>query len=313
MTGFIHTTTAVPYLHHVATTARAMHGFFGTAGGVSSGVYASLNCGFGSDDDAALVARNRDLVRTEMDLAPGRMAAVYQVHGQEAVMADDLFDENGMVVERASLPRADGLVTTTPGVGLTILTADCLALLLVDDAGRVAGACHAGWRGAAAGIVGTTVALMRDQGAGRITALIGPTIRQPSYQVGAEMRTELLDSVPTSLRDLAAQCFRPDDCRTDDDCRTNGDPRYRFDLPGLVRHQLAADDVADILDCGVDTYTGTGTDGDLQQPGDALSISGPDSGSDSGPDSGPYFSHRRATHAGDADSGRQIAVMALTG
>ena len=281
MTGFTHAATAVPYLHHAATKARARHGFFGTAGGVSSGVYASLNCGFGSDDDTALVAQNRDLVRAELDLAPGRMAAVYQVHGHKAVIADEMFDSAGALPERDQLPRADGLVTTTPGLGLTILTADCLPLLLVDDRGAVAGACHAGWRGAAAGIVEATVELMRDQGAGRITAMVGPTIQQPSYQVGVEMRTELLDSVSPSIRDLADRCFRAD-----------GDQHYRFDLPGLVCHQLAAANVEDILNCGVDTY-----------PADLAT----------GSDSVTYFSHRRATHAGDADSGRQIAVIALTG
>ena len=306
MTSFTYTGTAVPHLHHAATAARARHGFFGTAGGVSSGVYTSLNCGFGSQDDPALVARNRNLVRTEMGVAPGRMAAVFQVHGRAAVNADDLFDDAGMLVDRASLPRADGMVTTTPGLGLTILTADCLPLLLVDDKGHVAGACHAGWRGAAAGIVGATVALMRDQGAGRITALIGPTIQQPSYQVGAEMRTELLDSVTPAIRDLAAQCFH-----------TDGAHHYRFDLPGLVAHQLAANDVSEVLDCGVDTYQNRSHREDIiRAPGHGSGTrpeagSVPYSGSDSGSDSGGYFSHRRATHAGDPDCGRQIAVITL--
>ena len=104
MTGFTLSTSAVPYLHHATTTTRVRHGFFGTAGGVSSGVYASLNCGFGSGDDTALVAQNRDLVRTEMGLEPGRMAAVHQVHGRDAVMAEDLFDDTGALLERDSLP-----------------------------------------------------------------------------------------------------------------------------------------------------------------------------------------------------------------
>ena len=294
MTGFTYSNGSVPYLHHADITPRARHGFFGAAGGVSSGVYASLNCGFGSRDDGALVARNRDLVRGEMGLAAGRMAAVYQVHGREAVMAEDLCDEMGVPMDRDSLPRADGMVTTTPGLGLAILTADCLPLLLVDGNGRVAGACHAGWRGAAAGIVCTTVALMRDRGAGRITAMIGPTIRQPSYQVGADMRAELLDSVSPGIRDLAAQCFH-----------TDGDRHYRFDLPALVRHQLAANAVTEVLDCRIDTYTS-------MRKGESLARSS-DAGPDSDPDSVAYFSHRRATHAGKTDCGRQIAVIALAG
>jgi len=290
MTGFTRTGDATPHLHHAATALRARHGFFGTAGGVSSGVYTSLNCGFGSQDDPALVTQNRNLVRVEMGLAPGRMAAIHQVHGREAVIAEDLFDATGALVDRDLLPRADGMVTTTPGLGLAILTADCLPLLLVDDRGRVAGACHAGWRGAAAGIVSATLALMRDQGAGEITAMIGPTIRQPSYQVGPGMRTELLDSVSPSVRDLAAHCFRAD-----------GDDHYRFDLPALVRHQLAAEDVAEVLDCDLDTYPARHARASkLTEQGSA-------------PDSVTYFSHRRATHAGDPDCGRQIAVIALAG
>ena len=292
MTGFTRSTGTVPYLHQTGITRRARHGFFGTAGGVSDGVYASLNCGFGSSDAPGLVAQNRDRVCAALGLAPHRMAAVYQVHGCEAVIAEDLFDDAGMLVDRASLPRADGLVTTTPGLGLGILTADCLPLLLVDAEGRVAGACHAGWRGAAAGIVARTVALMRDKGAGKISAMIGPTIQQPSYQVGAEMRRELLDSVSPSILEAATGCFHPD-----------GEDRYRFDLPRLVRCQLAADGVEDILDCGIDTYTAL----------DRGSEAGSDSASDSDPDSVAYFSHRRATHAGKADCGRQIAVISLAG
>ena len=294
MTGFTYSNGSVPYLHHADITPRARHGFFGAAGGVSSGVYASLNCGFGSRDDGALVARNRDLVRGEMGLAPGRMAAVCQVHGREAVMAENLCDETDVPMDRDSLLRADGMVTTTPGLGLAILTADCLPLLLVDGNGRVAGACHAGWRGAAAGIVNTTVALMRNRGAGRITAMIGPTIRQPSYQVGADMRAVLLDSVSPTIRDLAAQCFHAD-----------GDRHYRFDLPGLVRHQLVANAVTEVLDCRIDTYTSMRKGKSLAQSSDA--------GPDSDPDSVAYFSHRRATHAGKTDCGRQIAVIALAG
>lgn len=300
MTGFTRSTGTVPYLHHAGITRRARHGFFGTAGGVSNGVYASLNCGFGSSDAPELVAQNRDHVCAAMGLAPHRMAAVYQVHGREVVIAEDLFDDAGMLVDRASLPRADGLVTTTPGLGLSILTADCLPLLLVDAKGHVAGACHAGWRGAAAGIVAGTVALMRDKGAGKISAMIGPTIRQRSYQVGAEMRRELLDSVSPAILEAATGCFDPD-----------GKDHYRFDLPRLVRCQLAADGVEDILDCGIDTYRALDTGSDARPGSDPGSDSGSDPDSD--PDSGAYFSHRRATHAGEADCGRQIAVISLAG
>ena len=277
MTGFVMADGDVPYLHHAATSARAPHGFFGAAGGVSTGVYASLNCGFGSDDDAELVATNRDRVATAMGLGKERLAAVYQVHGADAVMATD-----GAPSDRSLMIRADGIVTTRPGLGLSILTADCLPLLMVDEAACVIGACHAGWRGAVSGIVGTTLALMRDKGAGPVTAMIGPTIRQPSYQVGAEMREACLAGVDPGIREAAASCFLPEE-----------GGRFRFDLPGLVHHQLADAEVADIIDCGRNTYPALSDDG--------------------APDSLGFFSHRRATHAAEPDCGRQISVIALDG
>lgn len=277
MTGFAIAGGDTPYLHHAGTSSRVRHGFFGAAGGVSSGVYASLNCGYGSDDDTALVANNRGRVADAMGLRTDRLAAVFQVHSADAVIATD-----GAPSNRDLMTRADGIVTTQPGLGLSILTADCLPLLMVDDAARVIGACHAGWRGAAIGIVSATLSLMRKQGAGPVTALIGPTIRQPSYQVGADMRDQCLAAVDPALRDAAASCFQPDE-----------DDRFRFDLPALVRHQLAAAEVAEIIDCGQDTYPAT-----------------PDGGT---PDSPGFFSHRRATHAKDPDCGRQISVIALAG
>ena len=278
MTGFQIAGGTPPYLHHAATSRRARHGFFGAAGGVSSGLYDSLNCGYGSQDDPALVARNRGSAAAAIDLAAERMAAVHQVHGPDVVIASE-----GAPTDRTRMARADGLVTTRRGLGLTILTADCLPLLLVDSGesfgGSVIGACHAGWRGAAAGIVDATLTAMREAGAGAITALIGPTIRQPNYQVRAEMRDEVLTRVAPAIRDAASACFIAD---------TPG--KLRFDLAGLVTTQLRQAGVAAIHDCGIDTYAAS-------RP--------------AGADSLPFFSHRRATHAADPDCGRQIAVISL--
>ena len=116
MTGFIMTgekTGKVPHLLHQPTAARAIHGFFGCAGGVSSGMYDSLNCGFGSDDDPALVAQNRDRAASALGLRADRLAAVWQVHSADAVIAT-----GGAPSDRAQLTRADGLVTTERGLGL---------------------------------------------------------------------------------------------------------------------------------------------------------------------------------------------------
>ena len=274
MTGFEIKGGSPPYLRHAPTSARARHGFFGTVGGVSSGVYGSLNCGYGSKDDPALVAQNRRRAAAAMGLAPDQLAAVYQVHGTDVVTARDGAPEN-----RDQLARADGLVTQRRGLGLSILTADCLPLLLVDAGGTVIGACHAGWRGAAAGIVNTTLATMRAAGAGPITALIGPTIRQPSYQVGIDMRDKVLEQTAPSIRDAARSCFIDD-----------APGKLRFDLAGLVALHLQQAGVEAIHDCGIDTYA--------DRPA-------------AGADSLDFFSHRRATHAAEPDCGRQIAVISL--
>ena len=276
MTGFRHDAGPTAFLCHPHTVTLARHGFFGRAGGVSEGPYESLNCGYGSDDDPALVADNRARVAAALGLSETDMAAVWQVHGADVVRVD-----RRAPADRSKLTKADGLITTEPGLGLTVLTADCLPLLLADSAGRAVGACHAGWRGAARGIVDATVQAMRAAGAGGITALIGPTIRQCSYQVGPDMRQELLDGIAPQLRDEAAACFQPD-----------RDERWRFDLPGIVSTQLRAAGVDRIHDCGVDTYA-----------------AGPH-GAD---DSPVFFSHRRATHANQPDCGRQVAVIALPG
>jgi len=274
MTGWKMNDESVPYLHHEATSTRAPHGFFGAAGGVSTGLYDSLNCGYGSADDPRLVAQNRSRVADAMGLPADRMAAVYQVHGTDVVMSS-----KGASEDRDQLARADGLVTTCRGLGLSILTADCLPLLLIDSTNSVIGACHAGWRGAAAGIVDRTVMTMRGAGAGPITALIGPTIRQPSYQVGPDMHEAILSQVGSAIRDRVVACFGP-----------SSPGKLTFDLAGLVRAQLNHAGIDMIHDCGIDTYA--------SKPG----IS---------PDSHGFFSHRRATHAAEPDCGRQMAVILL--
>ena len=184
MTGFRIAGAPAPYLHHEATAARAPHGFFGAAGGVSTGLHASLNCGYGSQDDPALVAQNRGRAAAAMELPADRLAAVYQVHGTDVVMAVE-----GAAEDRSQLVRADGLVTTQRGLGLTILTADCLPLLLVDDGGDVIGACHAGWRGVAARILPEAILRLEQRGAQRRDLLValGPAVSGARYQVGQEV------------------------------------------------------------------------------------------------------------------------------
>jgi YfiH family protein len=258
-----------------AFAGRIRYGFFSAEGGVSHGVYDSLNCGFGSDDKPGSVSRNREVCTAAMGLATDRLAAVFQTHSADAVTVTASTPAN-----RETMTRADGMATTVPELGLAILTADCLPLLLGDADAGVIGACHAGWRGAATGIIQATLAEMQAAGAQQITALIGPTIRQASYQVGSEMRAEIMESKQDNRvrADNIAGCFMVDPERDD---------RYLFDLPGFVRAQLDAAGVAQIADCGEDTYTPSGTE------------------------SPRFFSHRRATHEAAPDSGRQISIISL--
>lgn len=160
-------------------TARGLgspHGFLGRTGGVSQGIYASLNVGLGSNDDAAAVRANR--ARALAAVAPAaRLVTLHQIHSPTAVKAGDWPEDQR--------PQADGLVTDQPGVALGILTADCAPVLLEDGAAGVIGACHAGWKGALYGVIGATVDAMEQLGARRerISAAIGPCIGRRSYEV----------------------------------------------------------------------------------------------------------------------------------
>ncbi len=169
------------------TSARlpARHGFFTRRGGVSTGPYASLNGSLSGGDAPDLVQANRD--RVAQHLGARTMVGVTQVHGAAVAVVTDAWPPGAG-------PRADAMVTARPGVALGIITADCTPVLLADPVAGVIGAVHAGWRGAVAGVLEATVAAMVQLGAapGRIAAAIGPCIRQPSYEVGADLRDAVL-------------------------------------------------------------------------------------------------------------------------
>lgn len=191
------------------------HGFFGRAGGASSGVFEGLNCGYGSSDQHEVVQINRARVATALGVAPDAMAAVHQVHSTTVVTLDAPQD---------TPPQADGLVTATPGLALTVLTADCQPVLFADPQAGVIGAAHAGWRGAVDGMLEETVEAMLALGADRdrIRAVIGPTISQRNYEVGPEFFDEFRDLDPDSPRFFV-----------------NGvGDRMQFDLPGYGMHRL---------------------------------------------------------------------------
>jgi YfiH family protein len=185
------------------------HGFFTRRGGASSGIFTGLNCGPGSSDQTEIVTINRARVAEAMQVAPEHLVTVHQVHSADVVPVD------GPLALR---PRADAMVSATPGIALAVLTADCQPVLFADAEAGVIGAAHAGWRGARDGVLEATLDAMERLGAARarIAAVIGPTISQAAYEVGPELLEEFLADDPESARFFA-----------------NGEgDRYQFDLPG---------------------------------------------------------------------------------
>lgn len=160
------------------------HGFFGRKGGVSKGMYESLNAGLGSDDEKVHVEENRTRIRAA--LGAEYLVSLRQVHSDRVVIATD---------EHLSEIEADGLVTTVPRLAIAVMGADCGMVLLSDPKAGVVGACHAGWRGALGGIIEATVATMCELGASPadINAALGPCIGPEKYEVGEEFRTEFLE------------------------------------------------------------------------------------------------------------------------
>ncbi|MFD1883064.1 peptidoglycan editing factor PgeF [Paracoccus pacificus] len=207
--------TPLEYLTHPLLDG-VRHGFFTRKGGASSGLFASLNCARASGDQAEVVAMNRARVAETMGVGPDRMAAVRQSHTDRVVTVD-----GNTALDPLAGQAADGLVTNTPGIALTALSADCQPILFADPDAGVIGAAHAGWRGALGGIIESTVAAMQDLGATRIRAVIGPCISQRAYEVGEEFMEEFLLEDPDHSRFFAGG--------------PNGRPM--FDLPsfGLMR------------------------------------------------------------------------------
>jgi len=192
------------------------HGFFTRAGGASSGVFAGLNCGVGSSDQAEAVAINRARAAGAMNAGVEALVTVNQVHSPDVVDAES--------VDPSNRPKADALVTRTPGLVLAILTADCQPVLFADAGAGVIGAAHAGWRGALAGVLDRTVDAMEHLGARRsdIVAVIGPSISQPNYEVGADFRDSFLAADASSDRFFAQ----------------GAGGRFQFDLPAFGLDRL---------------------------------------------------------------------------
>ncbi len=202
------------------------HSFFTRLGGVSEGVHASLNCGYGNGDSDENVTANRARAMEMIDQPPEALVSARQVHSAEAVAVTAPWN-------REDAPQADGLATKQRGVALGLLTADCAPVLFADGRGKVIGAAHAGWRGAKAGVLEATVEAMVSLGAkpSRIIAVMGPCIRQGSYEVGSEMRDAFMADTPRN-ESFFAPAPRPG--------------HFLFDLPTYVYRRLTAMDLKDV-------------------------------------------------------------------
>jgi len=213
---------------------RVRHAFFTREGGVSEGVYASLNGGPGSDDAAANVAENRARMAAALEVVADRLLTAYQVHSPEVVTIERPWQPH----ER---PRADAIVTAVPGLAIGVTTADCTPVLFTDATAGVVGAAHAGWRGAASGVLEATIAAMERCGAdrARLAVALGPTIRQANYEVGPEFVTRFTSEDADNER-----FFRP----------STRPSHALFDLPGYITARLSAAGILRIEDLGHCTY-----------------------------------------------------------
>lgn len=204
-----------------ADALPARHGFFTRKGGASSGIFSGLNCGPGSSDQSEIVAINRARVAEAMGVGVPHLITINQVHSADVIT---------ITAPLPDRPRADAMVTATPGMALGVLTADCQPVLFADAKAHVIGAAHAGWRGTRDGVLEATVAAMEGLGAqrDRIVAVIGPCISQAAYEVGPEFFETITDGDPAAVRYFI---------------NGPGD-RLMFDLPGYGLSRLRAAGVA---------------------------------------------------------------------
>ena len=241
------------------------HGFFTRAGGVSSGLYASLNGGVGSRDDAGKVLENRARMAAALGVEPRRLLTAYQTHSPNVVVAEAPWTTENR-------PQADAIVTRMRALAIGVTTADCGPVLFAEPRAGVIGAAHAGWRGALTGVIEATIAAMERLGAAQrqIRAAIGPMIRQGNYEVGPDLVERFRADDPASSR-----FFGP----------AKRDGHAMFDLAGYIAARLKRAGITEVEDVGLCTYA------DPEQ----------------------FFSYRRSTHRAEADYGRHVNAIALTG
>ena len=218
----------------LSALAGVRHGFFTRAGGVSEGLYASLNAGIGSHDAPENVAENRARMAAALGVAPAQFVSCYQIHSPTVIVAERPWT-------RENSPRADALVTRMPGLAIGVTTADCGPVLFADGEAGVIGAAHAGWKGALTGVLEATIDAMEKLGAARarIAAAIGPLIRQPNYEVGAEFVDRFMAAGAANEK-----FFKP----------ASRAQHAMFDLPGFIKSRLEGAEIQSVEDLGLCTY-----------------------------------------------------------
>ena len=217
----------------LSTRGNIRHAFFTREGGVSEGLYASLNGGIGSKDAPDRVRENRSRMATALGVAPTHLVTCFQIHSPDVIIAETPWT-------RETAPRADAIVTRVAGLAIGVSTADCGPVLFADSEAGVIGAAHAGWKGALTGVLEATIVAMENLGAARarIGAALGPMIRQPNYEVSDEYIARF-----TAADGTNARFFAP------------GRPGHAmFDLSGYIKARLERAGLASIEDLGLCTY-----------------------------------------------------------
>jgi len=194
------------------------HGYFTREGGVSSGIYGSLNIGLGSDDERDRVLENRNRVAAALGVDRANLVSPFQIHSPDVIAVTGPFEDDA---DR----KADALVTKTQGLAIGVATADCGPVLFADPDARVVGAAHSGWKGAFTGVLQNTVAAMETLGATKvgIRAVLGPTISQGAYEVGPEFHDRFVAETPENAR-----YFVP----------SERSGHFMFDLPAFITDRL---------------------------------------------------------------------------
>ena len=209
------------------------HGFFNRSGGKSKGIYKSLNCGLGSNDQKNKVKANLKIVKNKISKKSKNIFLLHQVHSNNLIFIDENFKFNKKKI------KADALITNQKNLPIAVLTADCVPVLLYEKNKNIIAAIHVGWKGAFKEIIKRVISLMLRKGCKRnfITAAIGPCIRQGSYNVKDDFKKRFIK------KDKKNKVF----------FRIRKDIVY-FDLPGFVKSQLKSNKITNIDTINIDTF-----------------------------------------------------------